>query len=850
MELRDQLQSALGTAYTIERELHGGGMSRVFVAQDESLGRMVVVKVLAPELAGSVNLERFKREISLAARLQHPHIVPLLTAGEVDGVPYFTMPFVEGESLRTRIAHGELPVADTVALLRDMAKALDYAHSKGVVHRDIKPDNVLLSGGSAAITDFGVAKAISSATHGGEQLTSIGIALGTPAYMAPEQASADPATDHRADIYAFGATAYEMLTGRSPFAGRSAQQMLAAHATEVPTDLNRLRPAVPKPIAELVTRCLEKRAADRPQSARDLLQALDAVSTPASLAASSSGERRSRRVRLLATGAALAIVAAGAIAVVKFRSPAQPTLNPRRVMVASFENLTRDTAFALIGRMASDFITQGVSQLDSVEAVSPAVTLASPAVADGHVSDRQAAEQVHAGTVVSGSIYKQGDSLRFNAQVVDVTTGKVLQSVENVTAPLNDPLGGIRALRERLMGAFASQDTRSMQFSGGAPRYDAYEAFLRATEVFNRQQYAAAIPMLERAVALDSTFTTAAILLATAHSNLQHWATTDSIARIVDRRRDRMSRMDRSRVDWLLANVRGDLETTHRLTKAEAARDSAWVPLWLTAFHALYLNRPRETVKILNALEPAQTWAPKWMALAAAHHALGEFDEELRTGQHADSLFPGRFVSAELRALAAKGDVRRIQIIVDSVERASTDTAFTTADQMLAVAIELRAHGQDSAAAALLARALKWTSAQPPHFRLQRNVRRTTAGIFFAARQFDSAQTRYTELAAEDTSTIMLLGRVGSSAALRGDTATANRISEQLARTTRPYTFGEPSYWRAAIAASLGQREAAVRLITQALGEGARKMPEIHRLEEFQTLRDYEPFKELLRPKG
>jgi eukaryotic-like serine/threonine-protein kinase len=208
MALREHLQSALGSTYSLERELGGGGMSRVFVAEDSTLGRKVVVKVLAPELGGGVNLDRFKREISLAARLQHPHIVPLLTAGEVDGLPYFTMPFVEGESLRARVSAGELPVNDAIAILRDVAKALEYAHSKGVVHRDIKPDNVLLTGGSAAVTDFGVAKAVSESTQSGTTLTGIGVALGTPAYMAPEQAAADPTTDARADIYAFGAMAY------------------------------------------------------------------------------------------------------------------------------------------------------------------------------------------------------------------------------------------------------------------------------------------------------------------------------------------------------------------------------------------------------------------------------------------------------------------------------------------------------------------------------------------------------------------------------------------------------------------------------------------------------------------
>ena len=193
-DLRDQLQATLSGRYTLERELGGGGMSRVFVAEETALDRKVVIKVLPPETAAQVSLERFKREILLAARLQHPHIVPLLTAGESNGLPYFTMPFVDGESLRVRLArHGELPVNQAIRMLREIASALAYAHEHGIVHRDIKPDNVLLSGGSAMVTDFGVAKALSAssnAEHSG--MTSLGVALGTPAYMSPEQASADP----------------------------------------------------------------------------------------------------------------------------------------------------------------------------------------------------------------------------------------------------------------------------------------------------------------------------------------------------------------------------------------------------------------------------------------------------------------------------------------------------------------------------------------------------------------------------------------------------------------------------------------------------------------------------------
>ena len=205
----------MGDAYLLERELGGGGMSRVFLAHERALGRKVVVKVLLPELAAGVNVERFRREIQLAAQLQHPHIVPLLSAGEAEGLPYFVMPFVTGESLRKRVAReGEFPIAETVRILRDVVSALAYAHGYGVVHRDVKPDNVLLSGGVAVVTDFGVAKAVSASSEpGATGLTSLGVALGTPAYMAPEQATASPQTDHRADIYALGVVAYEMLTG-------------------------------------------------------------------------------------------------------------------------------------------------------------------------------------------------------------------------------------------------------------------------------------------------------------------------------------------------------------------------------------------------------------------------------------------------------------------------------------------------------------------------------------------------------------------------------------------------------------------------------------------------------------
>ena len=322
-DFTQRLSEALGPDFRIERELGGGGMSRVFLAEDVKLARKVVVKVLPPEMAASVNQDRFRREIQLAARLQHPHVVPLLSANASGDLLWYVMPFIEGESLRAKLAReGELPVAEAVRLLREVTDALAYAHEQGVVHRDIKPDNVMVSRGHALVTDFGVAKAVSESGNA-SGLTSLGVALGTPAYMAPEQASADPHVDHRADLYALGAVGYEMLAGRPPFTGGSAQALLMAHVTQAPDPVSVHRPSVPPALASVIMRCLEKRAADRWQSAAEIIPQLDAALTPGSgtqptvpVHGTSSGTRAALRyanpvrVTALFVGASVAILAA------------------------------------------------------------------------------------------------------------------------------------------------------------------------------------------------------------------------------------------------------------------------------------------------------------------------------------------------------------------------------------------------------------------------------------------------------------------------------------------------------------------------------------------------------------
>jgi tRNA A-37 threonylcarbamoyl transferase component Bud32/tetratricopeptide (TPR) repeat protein len=320
MTLREQLQQTLGTAFVIERELGGGGMSRVFVANETRLNRKVVIKLLSPELAAGVNVERFEREIQLAASLQQANIVPILSAGDTQGLPFYSMPFVDGKSLRARLSEeGPLPISTVIGIIRDVARALSYSHERAVVHRDIKPDNVLLSGGAAVVTDFGIAKAISAARTDQDagSLTQLGTSVGTPAYMSPEQAAGDPNVDHRADIYSLGCMAFELLTGQPPFSNRPPARILAAHISEAPPQLTVLRPDVPPALDQLVMQCLEKDPALRPQSGQEIVASLDAILSGTAGAVASVRRAPRSLGRALATYAgafaAVAIVARASV---------------------------------------------------------------------------------------------------------------------------------------------------------------------------------------------------------------------------------------------------------------------------------------------------------------------------------------------------------------------------------------------------------------------------------------------------------------------------------------------------------------------------------------------------------
>jgi eukaryotic-like serine/threonine-protein kinase len=548
--LVQRLQQALGDAYHVELELGGGGMSRVFVATETALGRKVVLKVLPPELGAGLNIDRFRREIQLAASLQHPHIVPLHAAGQADGLPYFTMPLIEGEALRAKLAReGEQPVGETIRILRDIVDALAYAHGRGVVHRDIKPDNVLISHHHALVTDFGVAKALSESTGQGA-FTSAGVALGTPAYMAPEQASADPHTDYRADIYAVGAVAYEMLTGRPPFTGPTVQAVLAAQVTKRVEPIEDLRPSVPPGLQALVMRCLEKKPADRWQTAEELLHQLEAVATPSGGLAPTAAVhpvRRPRRWGLIA-----AVIGAIALGWLLNRRPSEDAteMNPRAVAVFPFRVSGADPSLGYLGEGMVELLAVKLTGEGGLRAVDPSAALSAwRRLAGGQEPDRTAAielaRRLGASKALHGSIVGSPTHLTLTAALLAAGSEDARISVEG-------PLDSLSNLIDRLAGSVLAggTGTSSQLAELTTASLPALRAYLDGQSSYRQGSYQAAVRHFQRALEIDSTFALAALGLANAGGwidfNLQRVG-----IKMAWRERDRLGSADEAMLEAL-----------------------------------------------------------------------------------------------------------------------------------------------------------------------------------------------------------------------------------------------------------------------------------------------------------
>jgi serine/threonine-protein kinase len=531
--LRDELQRTLGSAYTLERELGGGGMSTVFVARDNALGRLVVVKVLPYELAATVSVDRFKREIMLSAGLQHPHIVPVLSAGETDGLPFFIMPFVEGESLRSRLARGPLSVREALTILKDVSRALHYAHGRGIIHRDIKPDNILLSAGSATVTDFGVAKALSAsretkandATARTGTITLVGTSIGTPAYMAPEQAAGDPATDHRADLYALGIVGYEMLLGTPPFHGRSPQQLLAAQLTEAPSPINSRRYDVPDALAALIMRLLEKEPGKRPRNAGEVTRALEDPAVVSGTFTAPLAARAAKPMRViwaLAGAGILASVAAGGAWFSNRRSGVAPTTAAtgtpaaaatKSIAVMPLVNIGRDSNDAYFASGMTAELTNALSRIPGLRVASGSET----APNDKAANPMEIGKVLGVNMVLVGTVQRSADRIRVTARLVNAGDGFTIWSdmferdAKDVFKVQDEVTSAIVAAisPELAAGAAPAVTTAVETGNHGTTDLQAYDLYLRGRYFFDKRGEAAlrrALDYYEQATRKDPSF--------------------------------------------------------------------------------------------------------------------------------------------------------------------------------------------------------------------------------------------------------------------------------------------------------------------------------------------------------
>ena len=494
--LLEQLRSALAGRYTVERELGRGGMASVFLAQDVKHKRPVAIKVLTPDIGRLVGSDRFLREIEIAARLTHPHILPVFDSGDAGGLLYYVMPFVRGESVRHRLERGgPLPVSEAVRIAREVADALDYAHRHGYVHRDIKPENVLLEEGHAFVADFGVARAL--AAGGDPKLTEVGFAVGTPYYMSPEQAAGDAAVDGRADLYALGCVLYEMLAGKPVFEGPTAQALARQHLFDTPRRLRTLRQDVPPAVEQVVERALAKTPGDRWTSGAEIAAALESGDVP-----TFRGGPRQRR-RWIVAGAAVLLAAA---AVVVTRLQRTPTLDRDLVAVAPFDVLAPELQLWREGLV--DIVARNLDGAGSLRVVAPTIAVRRWEGRADAPAARQLGRRTRAGLAVYGTVVSTGrDSVRLTATLYDVVAQRPITDLV-----MHDVADRMDRVADSLSLALLRELARTRQIgavrlaSVGSGSLPALRAFLRAEQWYRRTDWDSAIAYYERAIAADSTF--------------------------------------------------------------------------------------------------------------------------------------------------------------------------------------------------------------------------------------------------------------------------------------------------------------------------------------------------------
>jgi serine/threonine-protein kinase len=583
------LQEALGERYRLGGELGRGGMATVYRARDEKLQRDVAVKVLAPDIAVMVGVERFAREIDIAAGLQHPGIVPLFDSGHSGNVFFYIMPLVTGESLRDRLGReAQLPVDEALAIVRDVADALSYAHSRGIVHRDIKPENILLSGDRAMVADFGIARPVSAAD--GRRLTERGIAVGTPAYMSPEQAGGGDQIDGRADTYALGCVLYEMLAGEPPFTGRTAQAILARQLQERPPSLQVVRPTVSLALQEVVERALAKVPADRfPSATQFAAAAVSAVRSGSASGGQAVAAPRTIRSRSAVLGALLVAAAGAAAWMVTHRLP---PADPNRVVVYPLSSPGPGVASGT-GEQVALMLGSALEHTAPLTWKDGQGLLG--AGADARIAAavaRRAARRAGARYYLDGAVVRSGDSMTVIIRLHDAVADSLVQesasgSVESTTAP-QLALRAVARILPLLLPPNGRVDLSYLEGRDAAAIAD----WLQGEREYAHSQYVAAMDHMTRALGRDSAMGVAALKGAQAAAHLEDYAAARRLVEIA-------LHLDRQLPPHHLALARGllfyvDGAADSALAAFDAARalDTTWSEPWMWRGETYYHLMP------------------------------------------------------------------------------------------------------------------------------------------------------------------------------------------------------------------------------------------------------------------
>ncbi|MEN8143898.1 MAG: protein kinase [Gemmatimonadota bacterium] len=827
-DFADHLQAALGGRYEIVKELGRGGMAVVFLAWERKHDRRVAIKVLKPEIAALYGADRFLREVRIAGQLSHPHILGLIDSGDASGLLYYVMPNVVGETLHERIVKtGAFDLGDATSLLEDIASALEHAHEAGVIHRDLKPSNVLCAGSHAFLMDFGVAKSLVPDESDEADLTRTGHAVGTPRYMAPEQAAGWSEVDDRADVYAWGLIAFELLVGRVPVLGTDRPASRTTGGA-VAAAIRRERPEVPPELADLVDRCLELYPADRCNSA-DLVRTLRGE----------GGSFRPLFTRSRVRGgwalAGLAVVVAVLGIVFGRGGPAEAGAGlAASVAVAAFTNETGEPSLDALGRLAGDWVTQGLQQAAIRPVVPwPASLQASQRAREDEPTGAQVdlasflSAETGAGIIVTGSYYLIGDRLRFQAEVTDPQIGTVLSAPEPVSAHRDSAESAIMALRSRLMGSLAvAADERLRPVPGLAnhpPTFEAYRAYDRGLRLFEAQEYGASIPEFFRAFELDSTFATALVGAAAALYNRSEFARVDSVLTVIGPFRERFSEYTDLRVQFLAALVDGDGEAALRTIRRAVEVAPETKAVYTLGRQANHMNRPAEAVEALEKADPdrgpLRGWAQYWTQLAHGLHLLGEYERELVAAREMKRRYEERRLGLvlEARALAAMGRVDEMRAAVEAASGLTPRTYWSQGAAMVMAGEALLAHSFAEQAAPVLEDAIQWLEdelASDPDYRGHRYW--LGSALYDAERWVDAAEV-FDALAADypDRSDFQYLAAY-TAARLQGREAAYALLGQEM-----PYHGGAHKLARARVEAILGEEELAISLLGEAFAAGA-----------------------------